>query len=191
MSSAERDVIMSAPLLVVQSIDKLNIWSFVSGLKNILEPFVFFSAAMCEMMKIMQENREVTCCLGSSANFRNSRLFLQSDLRYRDCIDSQHLETFFTMFFKLKIYRSFPSHLQKSLNLMVLLQHVLSLGSTVLGWTLCIHLSVHGRPLAMPQEEDLMESLKESLLWDCLDSWTAWAAPSPSTRETALAWLNS
>uniref|UniRef100_A0A3P9N8U2 Transmembrane protein 94 n=1 Tax=Poecilia reticulata TaxID=8081 RepID=A0A3P9N8U2_POERE len=35
---------------------------------------------MCEMMKIMQENREVTCCLGSSANFRNSRLFLQSDL---------------------------------------------------------------------------------------------------------------
>lgn len=37
---------------------------------------------MCEMMKIMQENREVTCCLGSSANFRNSRLFLQSDVRY-------------------------------------------------------------------------------------------------------------
>ncbi|XP_040922614.1 transmembrane protein 94-like [Toxotes jaculatrix] len=36
---------------------------------------------MCEMMKIMQENREVTCCLGSSANFRNSRLFLQSDIR--------------------------------------------------------------------------------------------------------------
>lgn len=35
---------------------------------------------MCEMMKIMQENREVTCCLGSSANFRNGRLFLQSDL---------------------------------------------------------------------------------------------------------------
>ncbi|XP_037547478.1 transmembrane protein 94 [Nematolebias whitei] len=35
---------------------------------------------MCEMMKIMQENREVTCCLGSSANFRNSRLFMQSDL---------------------------------------------------------------------------------------------------------------
>ncbi|XP_075889792.1 transmembrane protein 94 isoform X4 [Nelusetta ayraudi] len=35
---------------------------------------------MCEMMKIMQENREVTCCLGSSANFRNSRLFLQSDV---------------------------------------------------------------------------------------------------------------
>uniref|UniRef100_A0AAQ5XQM1 Cation-transporting P-type ATPase C-terminal domain-containing protein n=1 Tax=Amphiprion ocellaris TaxID=80972 RepID=A0AAQ5XQM1_AMPOC len=35
---------------------------------------------MCEMMKIMQENKEVTCCLGSSANFRNSRLFLQSDL---------------------------------------------------------------------------------------------------------------
>lgn len=39
---------------------------------------------MCEMMKIMQENREVTCCLGSSANFRNSRLFLQSDVRYAD-----------------------------------------------------------------------------------------------------------
>ncbi|XP_040885348.1 transmembrane protein 94-like [Toxotes jaculatrix] len=35
---------------------------------------------MCEMMKIMQENREVTCCLGSSANFRISRLFLQSDI---------------------------------------------------------------------------------------------------------------
>lgn len=35
---------------------------------------------MCEMMKIMQENREVTCCLGSSANFRNSCLFLQSNL---------------------------------------------------------------------------------------------------------------
>ncbi|XP_040885339.1 transmembrane protein 94-like [Toxotes jaculatrix] len=35
---------------------------------------------MCEMMKIMQENREVTCCLGSSANFCNSRLFLQSDI---------------------------------------------------------------------------------------------------------------
>uniref|UniRef100_A0A8C2CIB7 Transmembrane protein 94 n=1 Tax=Cyprinus carpio TaxID=7962 RepID=A0A8C2CIB7_CYPCA len=35
---------------------------------------------MCEMMKIMQENREVTCCLGSSANFRNSCLFLQSDI---------------------------------------------------------------------------------------------------------------
>uniref|UniRef100_A0A8C1G4Y2 Transmembrane protein 94 n=1 Tax=Cyprinus carpio TaxID=7962 RepID=A0A8C1G4Y2_CYPCA len=35
---------------------------------------------MCEMMEIMQENREVTCCLGSSANFRNSCLFLQSDI---------------------------------------------------------------------------------------------------------------
>nr|XP_043869091.1 transmembrane protein 94 isoform X1 [Solea senegalensis] len=35
---------------------------------------------MCEMMKIMQENREVTCCLGSAANFRNSCLFLQSDI---------------------------------------------------------------------------------------------------------------
>ncbi|XP_061764603.1 transmembrane protein 94 isoform X1 [Nerophis ophidion] len=35
---------------------------------------------MCEMITIMQENREVTCCLGSAANFRNSRLFLQSDL---------------------------------------------------------------------------------------------------------------
>uniref|UniRef100_A0A673A9J3 Transmembrane protein 94 n=1 Tax=Sphaeramia orbicularis TaxID=375764 RepID=A0A673A9J3_9TELE len=29
---------------------------------------------------IDKENREVTCCLGSSANFRNSRLFIQSDL---------------------------------------------------------------------------------------------------------------
>uniref|UniRef100_A0A3Q4IG62 Transmembrane protein 94 n=1 Tax=Neolamprologus brichardi TaxID=32507 RepID=A0A3Q4IG62_NEOBR len=36
--------------------------------------------AMCEMITIMQENREVTCCLGSAGNFRNSRLFLQSDL---------------------------------------------------------------------------------------------------------------
>ncbi|XP_041075800.1 transmembrane protein 94 isoform X2 [Polyodon spathula] len=35
---------------------------------------------MCEMIKIMQENREVTCCLGSSANFRNNCLFLQSDV---------------------------------------------------------------------------------------------------------------
>ncbi|XP_059893653.1 transmembrane protein 94 isoform X3 [Gadus macrocephalus] len=35
---------------------------------------------MCDMMEIMQENREVTCCLGSAANFRNSRLFLQSNL---------------------------------------------------------------------------------------------------------------
>lgn len=44
----------------------------------------YFPSAMCEMMKIMQENREVTCCLGSSANFRNTRLFLQSDVRYTD-----------------------------------------------------------------------------------------------------------
>ncbi|XP_077481268.1 transmembrane protein 94 isoform X4 [Stigmatopora argus] len=35
---------------------------------------------MLEMIKIMQENKEVTCCLGSAANFRNSQLFLQSDL---------------------------------------------------------------------------------------------------------------
>lgn len=35
---------------------------------------------MCEMMKIMQEYGEVTCCLGSSANLRNSCLFLQSDV---------------------------------------------------------------------------------------------------------------
>ncbi|KAM9210912.1 transmembrane protein 94 isoform 7-T8 [Dugong dugon] len=35
---------------------------------------------MCEMIKIMQEYGEVTCCLGSSANLRNSRLFLQSDI---------------------------------------------------------------------------------------------------------------
>ncbi|KAG2460772.1 TMM94 protein, partial [Polypterus senegalus] len=35
---------------------------------------------MCEMIKIMQENQEVTCCLGSSVNFRNNILFLQSDL---------------------------------------------------------------------------------------------------------------
>lgn len=37
--------------------------------------------AMCEMIKIMQEYGEVTCCLGSSANLRNSCLFLQSDIR--------------------------------------------------------------------------------------------------------------
>ncbi|XP_042112311.1 transmembrane protein 94 isoform X5 [Ovis aries] len=35
---------------------------------------------MCEMIKIMQEYGEVTCCLGSSANLRNSCLFLQSDV---------------------------------------------------------------------------------------------------------------
>ncbi|XP_072098754.1 transmembrane protein 94 isoform X2 [Mobula birostris] len=35
---------------------------------------------MCEMMKIMQEYGEVICCLGSSANFRNNCLFLQSDI---------------------------------------------------------------------------------------------------------------
>uniref|UniRef100_A0A452R343 Transmembrane protein 94 n=1 Tax=Ursus americanus TaxID=9643 RepID=A0A452R343_URSAM len=35
---------------------------------------------MCEMIKIMQEYGEVTCCLGSSANVRNSCLFLQSDI---------------------------------------------------------------------------------------------------------------
>lgn len=36
---------------------------------------------MCEMIKIMQEYGEVACCLGSSANLRNSCLFLQSDIR--------------------------------------------------------------------------------------------------------------
>ncbi|XP_069510906.1 transmembrane protein 94 isoform X3 [Ambystoma mexicanum] len=35
---------------------------------------------MCEMMKIMQECGEVTCCLGSSASIRNSCLYLQSDV---------------------------------------------------------------------------------------------------------------
>ena len=59
----------------------------------ILTLMCFFFTAMCEMMKIMQENREVTCCLGSSANFRNSRLFLQSDLRYTH-IDIVHPLTF-------------------------------------------------------------------------------------------------
>ncbi|XP_032648821.1 transmembrane protein 94 isoform X3 [Chelonoidis abingdonii] len=38
------------------------------------------SETMCEMIKIMQEYGEVTCCLGSSANLRNSCLFLQSDI---------------------------------------------------------------------------------------------------------------
>lgn len=41
----------------------------------------YLPTAMCEMIKIMQENGEVTCCLGSSANLRNSCLFLQSDVR--------------------------------------------------------------------------------------------------------------
>lgn len=41
----------------------------------------FAPSAMCEMIKIMQEYGEVTCCLGSSANLRNSCLFLQSDIR--------------------------------------------------------------------------------------------------------------
>lgn len=40
------------------------------------------SETMCEMIKIMQEYGEVTCCLGSSANLRNSCLFLQSDIRW-------------------------------------------------------------------------------------------------------------
>lgn len=57
--------------------DDLSLFTNTSFKSNI-----FLSTAMCEMMKIMQENREVTCCLGSSANFRNSRLFLQSDVRY-------------------------------------------------------------------------------------------------------------
>ncbi|XP_053309701.1 transmembrane protein 94 isoform X2 [Spea bombifrons] len=35
---------------------------------------------MCEMIQIMQEYEEVTCCLGSSASIRNSGLFLQSDI---------------------------------------------------------------------------------------------------------------
>ncbi|CAH2302414.1 transmembrane 94 isoform X1 [Pelobates cultripes] len=35
---------------------------------------------MCEMIQIMQEYGEVTCCLGSSANIRNSGLYLQSDI---------------------------------------------------------------------------------------------------------------
>ncbi|KAM8947320.1 transmembrane protein 94 [Pelodytes ibericus] len=35
---------------------------------------------MCEMIQIMQEYGEVTCCLGSSASNRNSGLYLQSDI---------------------------------------------------------------------------------------------------------------
>ncbi|XP_043940880.1 transmembrane protein 94 isoform X2 [Protopterus annectens] len=35
---------------------------------------------MCEMIRIMQDYGEVTCCLGSSANMRNKGLFLQSDI---------------------------------------------------------------------------------------------------------------
>uniref|UniRef100_A0A8C5QNL3 Transmembrane protein 94 n=1 Tax=Leptobrachium leishanense TaxID=445787 RepID=A0A8C5QNL3_9ANUR len=35
---------------------------------------------MCEMIQIMQEHGEVTCCLGSSANTRNIGLYLQSDI---------------------------------------------------------------------------------------------------------------
>ncbi|CAJ0950413.1 unnamed protein product [Ranitomeya imitator] len=36
--------------------------------------------SMCEMIQIMQEYGEVTCCMGSSASIRNSGLFLQSDI---------------------------------------------------------------------------------------------------------------
>ncbi|XP_053564982.1 transmembrane protein 94 isoform X2 [Bombina bombina] len=35
---------------------------------------------MCEMIQIMQEYGEVTCCIGSSASIRNSGLYLQSDI---------------------------------------------------------------------------------------------------------------
>ncbi|KAM7334585.1 hypothetical protein ACRRTK_007905 [Alexandromys fortis] len=42
---------------------------------------------MCEMIKIMQEYGEVTCCLGSSANLRNSCLFLQSDVSSDSTVD--------------------------------------------------------------------------------------------------------
>ncbi|KAM4662944.1 transmembrane protein 94 isoform 2-T3 [Discoglossus pictus] len=35
---------------------------------------------MCEMIQIMQEYGEVTCCMGSSASIRNSGLYLQSDI---------------------------------------------------------------------------------------------------------------
>ncbi|KAG9473645.1 hypothetical protein GDO78_004119 [Eleutherodactylus coqui] len=35
---------------------------------------------MCEMIQIMQEYGEVTCCIGSSASIRNSGLFSQSDI---------------------------------------------------------------------------------------------------------------
>ncbi|XP_068119528.1 endoplasmic reticulum magnesium-transporting P-type ATPase isoform X2 [Hyperolius riggenbachi] len=35
---------------------------------------------MCEMIQIMQEYGEVTCCIGSSASFRNHGLYLQSDI---------------------------------------------------------------------------------------------------------------
>ncbi|XP_078728840.1 transmembrane protein 94 isoform X1 [Lampetra fluviatilis] len=35
---------------------------------------------MCEMVAVMQEHGEVVCCLGSSANVRNGRVFLQSNV---------------------------------------------------------------------------------------------------------------
>ncbi|XP_075033961.1 transmembrane protein 94 isoform X2 [Mixophyes fleayi] len=38
------------------------------------------SETMCEMIQIMQEYGEATCCMGSSASIRNSGLFLQSDI---------------------------------------------------------------------------------------------------------------
>ncbi|XP_069785124.1 transmembrane protein 94 isoform X3 [Narcine bancroftii] len=46
---------------------------------------------MCEMMKIMQEYGEVICCLGSSANFRNNCLFLQSDIGRKASTSSNSL----------------------------------------------------------------------------------------------------
>ncbi|XP_072415991.1 transmembrane protein 94-like isoform X3 [Chiloscyllium punctatum] len=38
--------------------------------------------SMCEMVRIMQENGEVVCCLGSSLNNRNIGVFLQSDISF-------------------------------------------------------------------------------------------------------------
>jgi hypothetical protein len=39
--------------------------------------------AVQEMIAIMQEHGEVVCCVGSSFNVNNTRIFTQADLRYR------------------------------------------------------------------------------------------------------------
>lgn len=130
---------------------------------------VVFLIAMCEMMKIMQENREVTCCLGSSANFRNSRSFLQSDLRYTNT------NQWLCVRIRTDSYADYSLNFNPPV-------------STALLWTLCIRLSVRGRHLATPLEEDSTLMLKVCLLWGSPDSSTAWAAQSPSTKERASAW---
>lgn len=123
---------------------------------------------MCEMMKIMQENREVTCCLGSSANFRNSRLFLQSDVR------SAHIFS--------QAGSSFKQHRCDACG---------PFSSTASLWTLCTRPSAHGKPSATPPGGAFTTTPKASLLSGSPDSSTASAAPWFSTKETASAWSSS